>query len=99
MPPTPLHPHPLLHQTSSQYTDVDAESQNFLPSYTSQGKKKYEVEYVSTFMRYTMKYVDTWPSGPSVFFPQKLLPLSWKPSLWAVALQFPLAGNPNLFKH
>ncbi|XP_017340501.1 sodium-coupled neutral amino acid symporter 2 [Ictalurus punctatus] len=29
---------------TSQYGDVDAESQNFLPSYT-QGNKKYEVEY------------------------------------------------------
>ncbi|KAI5100241.1 sodium-coupled neutral amino acid transporter 2 [Silurus meridionalis] len=29
---------------SSQYGDVDAESQNFLPSFT-EGKKKYEVEY------------------------------------------------------
>ncbi|MCJ8736234.1 hypothetical protein PDJAM_G00256660 [Pangasius djambal] len=29
---------------NSQYGDVDAESQNFLPGYT-QGKKKYEVEY------------------------------------------------------
>lgn len=29
----------------SQYTDGDAESQNFLPNYL--GKKKYEAEYVS----------------------------------------------------
>lgn len=36
----------------SQYGDVDAESQNFLPS---QGKKKYEVEYVSALIRGTIR--------------------------------------------
>lgn len=31
----------------SQYPDMDAENQNFLPEYNL-GKKKYETEYVST---------------------------------------------------
>lgn len=37
----------------SQYGDMDAESQNFLPS-NIEGKKKYEVEYVSALISYTI---------------------------------------------